>query len=68
MKNKKLFLLCGPAGSGKTTWIKKQIEMVNYPCLHIYRDAVRMEFLKEEDKNKDISFLFRDSHDPPPRN
>lgn len=51
MKNKKLFLLCGPAGSGKTTWIKKQIEMVNYPCLHISRDAVRMEFLKEEDKN-----------------
>lgn len=51
MKNKKLFLLCGPSGSGKTTWIKKQIEMVNYPCLHISRDAVRMEFLKEEDKN-----------------
>lgn len=47
MKNKKLFLLCGPAGSGKTTWIKKQIEMVNYPCLHISRDAIRFSLLSD---------------------
>lgn len=51
MKSKKLFLLCGPAGSCKSTWIRKQIASTDKKCLHISRDAVRAEFLKDEDKN-----------------
>lgn len=43
--------MCGPAGSGKTTWIKNQIAECNYKCLHISRDEVRNEFLSDEDKN-----------------
>lgn len=48
MKQKSLFLLCGPAGSGKTTWAKKQINKVEYPCAYISRDEVRAEFWVDE--------------------
>lgn len=51
MKQKNLFLMCGVAGSGKSTWIRNQIAQCKYPCLHISRDEVRLEFLKDEDKN-----------------
>lgn len=43
--------MCGPAGSGKTTWVKRQIEEAQYPCTHVSRDEVRAEFLDEDDKN-----------------
>ena len=51
MKQKNLYLMCGPAGSGKSTWIRKQIASTDKKCLHISRDVVRAEFLKDEDKN-----------------
>lgn len=51
MKQKNLYLMCGPAGSGKSTWIRKQIADSKFKCLHISRDAIRAEFLKDEDKN-----------------
>lgn len=51
MKQKNLYLMCGPAGSGKSTWIRKQIAMSKAECLHISRDVVRLEFLKDNDKN-----------------
>lgn len=43
--------MCGPAGSGKSTWAKKQIAECKYPCIYISRDEVRAEFLTDEDKN-----------------
>lgn len=51
MKRKILFLMCGPAGSGKTTYVKKQMENAQYHCVHVSRDEVRAEFLSDEDKN-----------------
>ena len=43
--------MCGPAGSGKSTWAKKQIAECKYPCIYVSRDEVRAEFLNDEDKN-----------------
>ena len=43
--------MCGPAGSGKSTWAKKQIAECKYPCVYVSRDEVRAEFLSDEDKN-----------------
>ena len=52
MKHKILFLMCGPAGSGKTTYVKKEMaQTTTYKCVHVSRDEVRAEFLKEDDKN-----------------
>lgn len=51
MKHKILFLLCGPAGSGKTTYVKKEMAQATYKCVHVSRDEVRVEFLNENDKN-----------------
>lgn len=49
--------MCGPAGSGKTTWVKKMVEASEQKCVHISRDVVRVEFLKDEDKN---IFMYED--------
>ena len=52
MKHKILFLMCGPAGSGKTTYVKKEMaQATTYRCVHVSRDEVRAEFLNEDDKN-----------------
>lgn len=48
---KSLFLMCGPAGSGKSTWVKKQLANTKYPAKWISRDIVRESFLSPEDKN-----------------
>lgn len=40
-----LYLMCGPAGAGKSTWIKKNMPNATV----ISRDAIRFMLLKEED-------------------
>ena len=48
MKQKRVFLLCGAPGSGKSTWIKKQIETES--GIWCSRDNVRYSLLKDEDE------------------
>lgn len=48
MKQKILYLTCGVAGSGKSTYIQK---VMGNDTLWISRDKVRAEFLSDEDKN-----------------
>ena len=48
---KSLFLMCGPAGSGKSTWVKAQMAEAKYPCKWVSRDNVRNTFLTDADKN-----------------
>lgn len=50
---KYLYLMCGPAGSGKSTWIKHKIECLgeDVSCYHISRDEIRNSLLSDEDKN-----------------
>ena len=43
MEKKRIFILSGPAGVGKTTWVKKQI--AKYGGHHISRDEIRFELL-----------------------
>ena len=50
-KMKSLFLMCGPAGSGKSTWVKAQMAEAKYPCRWVSRDNVRNTFLTDADKN-----------------
>ena len=45
MKQKRLFLLSGPAGCGKSTWCKTQVEKNG--GIWISRDAIRFEFVQE---------------------
>ena len=45
MKQKRLFLLSGPAGCGKSTWAKKQVELNG--GIWISRDAIRFEIIEE---------------------
>lgn len=46
-KQKKVFLLCGIPGSGKSTWVKNRIN--KYGGKHISRDEIRFSMLKEDD-------------------
>ena len=48
---KSLFLMCGPAGSGKSTCVKAQMAEAKYPCRWVSRDNVRNTFLTDADKN-----------------
>lgn len=48
MKQKRVFITVGIPGSGKSTFIKKQIE--NYGGIHISRDKIRFSMLKPEDE------------------
>ena len=45
MKNKRVFLLMGVPGSGKTTWAKQRI--ARYGGYHISRDEIRFAILDE---------------------
>jgi dephospho-CoA kinase len=55
MKQKRVFLICGIPGSGKSTWVKERI--AKYGGHHISRDEIRFallndtdEYFKQEDK------------------
>lgn len=48
MKQKRLFLMCGPAGCGKTTWVKNRIAQSAANCIHISRDVIRAQFWKDD--------------------
>lgn len=47
MDKKKLYLMCGPAGSGKTTWVREHAT----PGIsaHISRDRIRFKMVKEDE-------------------
>ena len=47
MKQKILYLMSGPPGCGKSTWIQKQIDAKGGAW--ISRDAIRFEMLKEDE-------------------
>ena len=47
MKQKRVFLLCGAPGSGKSTWVKRQIE--GEGGIWCSRDNVRYSLLKDTD-------------------
>ena len=49
---KELFLLCGPPGSGKSTWAKSQIEksLDKTKCVIISRDEIRFSLISDEDE------------------
>lgn len=48
MKQKRLFLLSGIPGSGKSTWVKNQIEAKG--GIWISRDAIRFAVVKEDEE------------------
>lgn len=50
MKHKNLYLLCGVPGSGKTTWVRQQVENAKYKCVHVSRDEVRFSIVKEDEE------------------
>lgn len=47
MKHKKVWLLSGVPGSGKTSWVKKQIE--EHGGVHCSRDEIRFSLLKDDE-------------------
>ena len=60
MKQKNLWLLVGIPGSGKSTWVREQL---NSECKHwISRDAIRFEVVQEDEeyfsKEKKVFGLF----------
>lgn len=48
MKQQTLYLICGPAGSGKTTWVKSNATQFD-SARHISRDEIRFAMLKDGD-------------------
>lgn len=47
MGRKKLYLMCGPAGSGKSTWIRCNANAGT--SAHISRDRIRFKMVKEDE-------------------
>ena len=47
-KQKNLYLLCGIPGSGKTTWVLRNIKQNG--GIHVSRDAVRFSMISDEDE------------------
>lgn len=47
MKHKKVWLLSGAPGSGKTSWVKKQIK--EHGGVHCSRDEIRFSLLKDDE-------------------
>ena len=46
-KRKKLYIMCGPAGSGKTTWVREHA--TPGVSAHISRDRIRFDMVKEDE-------------------
>lgn len=47
MDKKKVYLMCGPAGSGKTTWVREHA--TPGVSAHISRDRIRFKMVKEDE-------------------
>ena len=47
MDKKKLIIMCGPAGSGKTTWVQDRASPG--VSAHISRDRIRFDMVKEDE-------------------
>lgn len=47
MGKKTLYLMCGPAGSGKTTWVRQNAEAGT--SAHISRDRIRFEKVRPDE-------------------
>jgi predicted kinase len=47
MANKKVYLICGPAGAGKSTWIRRNATAGT--SAHISRDRIRFSMVKEDE-------------------
>lgn len=48
MANKRLYILCGIPGSGKTTWLKNNV--INPRAAIVSRDTIRFAFLNEKEE------------------
>lgn len=47
MFKKRLYIMCGPAGSGKTTWVRDHATPGR--AAHISRDRIRFDIVKEDE-------------------
>lgn len=47
MGNKKVYLMCGPAGGGKSTWIREHA--IPGVSAHISRDRIRFSMVREDE-------------------
>ena len=47
MDNKKVYLMCGPAGGGKSTWVREHAKPG--VSAHISRDRIRFKMVKEDE-------------------
>ena len=60
MNKKKVFLMCGPAGSGKTTWVREHATPGT--SAHISRDRIRFSMVKEDEyyfsREDDVRYEF----------
>lgn len=50
MEKKKIILVCGIPGSGKTTWINNQIKYSENKSIHISRDEIRFKYVKNKEE------------------
>lgn len=41
--------MCGPAGAGKSTYVRQHINQAKYKCAHISRDEVRFSMVAENE-------------------
>lgn len=49
IQSKKIYILCGVPGSGKSTWARKQVEELDGKGIIISRDVIRFSMLGDDD-------------------